>query len=251
MSPLGWVVASGASMLAIAAFGSILLARRRPTAARLVLALVALAAGTLIGSAFFHLIPSALEQIAPDAVWIAVIAGFTTFFALEQMLHWHHGHSRAREGPKPLTYLILIGDTLHNFVDGFAVAGAFLVDVRLGITTWVAAAAHEIPQEMGDLAALIHGGWSLKRALLLNVLSATSFLVGGALAVAASATIDVAYVVPFAAGNFLYVGATDLVPEIAKRGDLRANLRHLGLFLLGIALMYGAAAIEAAPAAVA
>jgi zinc and cadmium transporter len=245
MTPTAWIVASGVSMLAVAAAGSALLARRGHAAEALVLPLVALAAGALIGSAFLHLIPSSLEQLAPEAAGLTVIAGFTTFFALEQILHWHHGHRRVGEGAKPLTYLILIGDTLHNFVDGLAVAGAFLVDVRLGVTTWLAAAAHEIPQEIGDLAVLIHGGWSLRRALLFNVLSAASFLLGGLLAVAASTTIDVSYVVPFAAGNFLYVGATDLVPEIAKRGDQGANLRGLALFMLGVGLMYVAAVVEA------
>jgi zinc and cadmium transporter len=247
LEPLAWTVASGVSMLAIAALGSIFLARRRVTNASL-LPLVALAAGALIGSAFFHLIPAALEELAVDAVGIAVVAGFTTFFALEQVLHWHHGHTRADGRARPMTYLIVVGDSLHNFVDGLAVAGAFLVDVRLGITTWFAAAAHEVPQEVGDLAVLMHGGWSLRRALVFNALSASAFLLGGLAAFGASATLDLSYIGPFAAGNFLYVGATDLVPEIAKRGDLRANLRHLAMFALGVALMYFAASLEAMPA---
>jgi zinc and cadmium transporter len=247
LEPLAWTLASGLSMLAIAAFGSVFVARRRLAAGNL-LPLVALAAGALIGSAFFHLIPAALDELAADAVGIGVVAGFTTFFALEQVLHWHHGHTRAPASARPMTYLIVVGDALHNFVDGLAVAGAFLVDVRLGVTTWFAAAAHEIPQEVGDLAVLMHGGWSLRRALVFNVLSAAAFLLGGFAAFGASATLDVSYIGPFAAGNFLYVGATDLVPEIAKRGDLRANLVHLGMFALGVALMYLAASLEVMPA---
>jgi zinc and cadmium transporter len=247
LEPLAWILASGVSMLAIAALGSVFLARHRITAGSL-LPLVALAAGALIGSAFFHLIPAALDEHAADTVGIAVVAGFTTFFALEQVLHWHHGHTRAGAPARPMTYLIVVGDTLHNFVDGLAVAGAFLVDVRLGVTTWFAAAVHEVPQEVGDLAVLMHGGWSLRRALVFNALSATAFLLGGFAAFGASATLDVSYVGPFAAGNFLYVGATDLVPEIAKRGEVRANLRHLAMFGLGVALMYFVANLEALPA---
>ena len=247
MSPLAWTLASGVSMLAIAALGSVVLARRRMAAVNL-LPLVALAAGALIGSAFFHLIPAALDELPADKVGIAVVAGFMTFFALEQVLHWHHGHTRAVGRAKPMTYLIVVGDTLHNIVDGLAVAGAFLVDVRLGVTTWFAAAAHEVPQEIGDLAVLMHGGWSLRRALVFNVLSAAGFLLGGMAAFGASGTFDVSYIGPFAAGNFLYVGAMDLVPEIARRDDWRANLRHLGMFGLSVALMYLAARLEAVPA---
>jgi zinc and cadmium transporter len=165
------------------------------------------------------------------------------------VLHWHHGHTRSAGLAKPMTYLIVIGDTLHNVVDGLAVGGAFLVDLRLGVTTWFAAAAHEVPQEIGDLAVLMHGGWSLRRALVFNVVSAAGFLLGGMAAFGASGTFDVSYIGPFAAGNFLYVGATDLVPEIAKRGDWRANLRHLAMFVLGVGLMYLAARLEGVPAA--
>jgi zinc and cadmium transporter len=233
-------------MLAIAALGSVVLARRRMAGVNL-LPLVALAAGALIGSAFFHLIPAALDALPADTVLAAVVAGVLTFFALEQVLHWHHGHTRAVGRAKPMTYLIVVGDTLHNIVDGLAVAGAFLVDVSLGVTTWLAAAAHEVPQEIGDLAVLMHGGWSLRRALVFNVLSAAGFLLGGLAAFGASGTLEVSYIGPFAAGNFLYVGATDLVPEIWRRDDWRTNLKHLGMFAFGIALMYSVARLEAVP----
>jgi zinc and cadmium transporter len=245
VSTLAWIVASSILMMLIALVGYAVFALRPAVGRRLLLPLVALAAGSLIGSAFFHMLPTALEQIAVDnEVWLLAIAGFSAFFGLEQLLHWHHGHSGRRHGRQPATYLILIGDGLHNFIDGLAIAGAFLIDVRLGITTWLAAAAHEIPQEVGDLAVLIHGGWSRPRALLFNLLSAASFLLGGLLTYAFSATLNVSYLVAFAAGNFLYIGATDLVPEINKLGTLRGNLLHLGMFLVGVGAMYAATLLE-------
>jgi zinc and cadmium transporter len=140
--------------------------------------------------------------------------------------------------PRPLTYLVLIGDGLHNFLGGLAVAAAFMADVRVGIGAWLAAAAHEIPQELGDFGVLVHGGWERKRALLYNVISASTFLVGGLLAYAASARVDVRFLVPFAAGNFIYIAASDLVPEVKHNHGLRHNAVHLLAFVGGIALLY-------------
>jgi zinc and cadmium transporter len=126
----------------------------------------------------------------------------------------------------------------HLQIGGLAIAGTFLIDVRLGVTAWLAAAAHEIPQELGDFAVLIRGGWSKGAALLCNVISALTFLVGGIVAYLASFRLDVDFLVPFAAGNFLYIGASDLVPEVNKHGDLKANLIHLGAFAGSVALMW-------------
>jgi zinc and cadmium transporter len=133
---------------------------------------------------------------------------------------------------------------LHNFIDGVAVAGAFLTDVRLGIATTLATAAHELPQELGDLAVLLHGGWSWRRALLFNVLSSLTFLAGGLATYALSTELSTPHVVAFAAGTFLYLGGTDLVPEINKLGSARENLVSLTMFLLGIGAMYAALRLE-------
>ena len=218
--------------------GSVTLVLKPATLDRLLLPLVAFAAGSLIGGAFFHMIPAALE--ASDnylTIGVAVVTGFTVFFMLEQVLHWHHCHRAQTDCKQPLTYLILIGDGLHNFIGGMAIAGTFLIDIRLGITSWLAAAAHEVPQELGDFGVLVHGGWSKRRALLFNVLSGLMFLVGGLLAYALSFQIDVSWLIPFAAGNFLYIGASDLVPEVNKHGDVKANVVHLAAFVLGLALL--------------
>jgi zinc and cadmium transporter len=180
------------------------------------------------------MIPAALDRggaVVVTLFW--VLAGFIVFFALEQFLHWHHCHRAANSCKQPLTYLILVGDGLHNFLGGLAVASTFLVDIRLGIATWLAAAAHEVPQELGDFAVLVHGGWTARNALLFNVLSALTFLVGGLVTYFAAARIDVSFLVPFAAGNFLYIGASDLVPEVNKHDNLAVNLVHFAAFVAG------------------
>ncbi len=156
---------------------------------------------------------------------------------LEQLLHWHHCHRADASCKKPLTYLILIGDGLHNFIGGLAIARVFLVDIRLGIMSWLAAAAHEIPQELGHFEVLIHGGWRKRNALLFNLLSGLSFLIGGLITYTVSFDFDVTFLVPFAAGNFIYIGASDLVPEFRAHEDLKINLVHLVSFVGGIVLM--------------
>lgn len=239
MITLVWIILGGLLMSAIAMVGSLTLALKPATLERLLLPLVALAAGSLIGGAFFHMIPAALDSGGRSlSVGIAVVAGFTVFFVLEQALHWHHCHRAQSECKQPLTYLILLGDGLHNFLGGLAITATFLVDVRLGITSWLAAAAHEVPQELGDFGVLIHGGWSKNKALLLNFLSGLTFLVGGLFAYGLSFQIDVSWLIPFAAGNFLYIGASDLVPEVKKHEDLKSNIVHFLAFVLGLAVLF-------------
>jgi zinc and cadmium transporter len=140
MEPLGWIVVGGILMSAIAMVGSITLILEPATLDRLLMPLVAFAAGSLIGGAFFHMIPAAFEGgVHGLDIGIAVVAGFTVFFVLEQLLHWHHCHRAQSDCKQPLTYLVLIGDGLHNFLGGLAIAGTFLIDIRLGITSWLAA----------------------------------------------------------------------------------------------------------------
>jgi zinc and cadmium transporter len=235
---LGWIIGSGLAMSAIALVGAVTMTLSEHTRERLILPLVAFSAGSLLGGALLHMIPEAIEQSAGSySTYLWVLVGFTTFFALEQFLHWHHCHHDTADRKSPLSYLMVAGDSLHNFLGGVAVAGAFVVDISLGITTWVVAAAHEVPQELGKYGVLLHGGWSKKRALLVSVASSLTFLVGGIITYVASAAIDVAFLVPFAAGNFLYIAASDLVPEVNKHHSIRINLLHFLSFVAGIALL--------------
>lgn len=233
-----WILFGGIVMTALAAVGSVTLLLEDRTLRKLTLPLVALAAGSLLGGAFFHMIPAAVSVSGSHiGVFAWIVAGFVVFFVLEQFLHWHHCHRGTAGCRKPVTYLILVGDGLHNLIGGIAVAGTFLIDVRLGFAAWLAAAAHEIPQELGDFGVLIHGGWSKGKALTVNVASASTFLAGGLLAYALSFRINVDFLVPFAAGNFIYIGASDLVPEVNKHHSLAGNAVHFVAFVAGLALL--------------
>jgi zinc and cadmium transporter len=233
-----WIVGSGLLMTAVALVGGLTLLLRETTLQRMILPLVAFSAGSLIGGAFFHMIPAAVSGPGGPLVPLMwTVLGFALFLAVEQFLHYHHCHRASAECRKPLTYLILLGDGLHNFLGGLAIGSTFLIDVRVGVATWLAAAAHEVPQELGDFGVLMHGGWGKASALLFNVLSASTFLVGGVIAYVASARLDVDFLVPLAAGNFLYIGAADLVPEVNKPRELSANLLHFAAFAAGIGVL--------------
>jgi zinc and cadmium transporter len=238
ITPLLWIIGSSLLMCIMALVGVITLSLSEKTLHRLLLPLVALSAGSLLGGAFFHMIPESIEKTGADiSVYIYVVAGFAFFLLLEQLLHWHHCHREVTHCRKPQTYLILIGDGIHNFIGGIAVAGTFLIDIRLGISTWLAAAAHEIPQEIGDFGVLVHGGWSRKKALLLNLLSASTFLLGGLLAWMLSFSDWIYYLIPFAAGNFIYIGASDLIPEVNKHESFSRNILHFCCFCTGILVL--------------
>lgn len=239
MTTFGWILLGGLAMSAIALVGSATLLLDPRTLDRLLLPLVAFAAGSLLGGAFFHMLPGAMEASGfgtSTASWL--LAGFSCFLVLEQFLHWHHCHRSSAGCRRPLTYLILIGDGLHNLLGGLAVGAAFVVDHALGLSTWLAAAAHEVPQELGDFGVLVHGGWSKSRALIFNLLSGLTFLVGGLLAYAVSFQIDVAFLLPFAAGNFVYIAASDLVPEVNKDHGARRTVWHTLAFLGGLLLLW-------------
>jgi zinc and cadmium transporter len=183
------------------------------------------------------MLPEAVAAMGNELdVYLWLVGGFLSFFVLEQFLHWHHCH-RAVAEHGPLGYLILVADGVHNFIGGLAVAGAFLVDIRVGLVTWVAAAAHEVPQELGDFGILIHAGWGRARALLFNLASALTFLLGGWVAYAMAGRFEVTWLLPFAAGNFIYIGAADLIPELTGYPEASRKALLSGTFLLGLALL--------------
>jgi zinc and cadmium transporter len=239
MGVFWWILAGGVAMSAIALVGGLTLLLPERLLRASLLPLVAFSAGSLLGGAFFHMLPATLAGgRTPTNAFAWLLAGFVLFFLLEQFLHWHHCHRAEAACRQPLTYLILVGDGLHNFLGGLAVSATFLVDIRLGVTTWIAAALHEIPQELGDFGVLLHGGWSKGRALAFNFASASTFLLGGLITYASSLRFDVGFLVPLAAGNFLYIAASDLVPEVNRHFGWRTNLVHLAALAGGVLLLY-------------
>ena len=238
MNALGGILIGGVLMVGIALLGAVTFLLGEHTRQRIILPLVAFSAGSLLGGAFFHMIPEATARaVDPLQVSIWVLVGFSLFFVLEQVLHWHRCQQTPSQPESTLPTLIVIGDGLHNLLGGISVAGAFLVDVQLGATTWLAAAAHELPQELGEYGVLLHGGWSRRKALLVNVLTSLPFLAGGLLIYALSFQVDVAFLVPFAAGSFLYIGASDLVPEVNRHHRLATGLLHFAAFASGVLLL--------------
>jgi zinc and cadmium transporter len=234
---LAWIVSGGVAMSAISLVGAATLLLSEETQRRLIRPLVAFAAGSLLGGAIVHMIPEASARAGGLTPYVSVLAGFALFLAIEQFLHWHHCHRDAADCRPALGYLILVGDGLHNLLGGLAVGAAFVADVRVGLTIWLAAAAHEVPQELGDFGVLVHGGWSRGRALSFNLLSSATFLVGGLMAWAVSARFETAWVLGFAAGNFLYIGASDLVPEVNRHRELGTNALHFLAFAAGAGLL--------------
>lgn len=223
----------------ISLIGSLTLFIGEKTFKKILLPLVAVAAGSLIGGALFHMLPEAVEQLGNDIrlyLWLAI--GFVSLLFLEQFLHWHHCHNLSEHKKEPLTYLVLMADALHNFIDGLAVGAAFLMSKELGIMTLIAAAAHEIPQELGDFGILVHGGWKKSKALAYNFISSLTFLVGGLLVYTLSFSLEMTYLIPFAAGNFLYIAAADLIPQIKHGDTLKNNFTHLAGFIAGLTLLF-------------
>jgi len=189
----------------------------------------------MLGGAFLHILPESLSL--GENLFVYVILGIVLFFLLEKFLYWRHCHDGICE-VHPFTYLNLIGDGIHNFIDGIIIAASFMSSMELGVTTTAAVALHEIPQELGDFSVLIYGGMTSKKALFYNFLSALT-AVAGALFVYFffSFASFGKYVLPFAAGGFIYIASSDLIPELHKARKLSDSVAQFLLFLFGIALM--------------
>jgi len=205
---------------------------------RILMVLVGFASGSLIGGAFFHLLPEAVAEETGQGIWQLVVAGIVFFFIMEKFLYWRHCH----DGKCPVhifAYLNLIGDGVHNFIDGITIAASFLISYSLGYATTLAVIFHEIPQELGDFGILLYGGFGKKRALTFNFMSAIT-AVAGALVTFYLASFFHGlelFLAPFAAGGFIYIAATDLLPELHKRTQTKESLVQLLFILTGIGLM--------------
>lgn len=197
---------------------------------------LAISSGVLLGSAFLDLLPESVVSVK-GLTYPLVLSGIVFFFSIEKLMQWHHHVSGDHGGEeKPVAYLSLIGDGIHNFIDGVIIGSAYLISLPLGITTTLAIVAHEIPHELADFSILLHGGFTPKKALLFNFLSALTAVAGTlAILVLSEKIIFVSpFLLPFAAGNFIYIAASDLIPELHKKHQARESVVQIVLLSFGI-----------------
>lgn len=223
--------------------GIIVVGLREKLLKKILLYFVSFSVGTFFGSAFIHLIPEAIEKNSNvTSVFAYVLLGLVLFFIIEKIIRWHHCHKAGEdeEHVKSFTYMNLIGDAAHNFMDGMIIAGAYMANTLLGISTTIAVIVHEIPQELGDFAVLLHGGFGKKKALFFNFLSALTAFCGAIFAIALGMYVEgiETILVPVAAGGFIYIAGSDLMPELHKRWEIRSSIIDLEMFILGILAMY-------------
>ncbi|MDD4897476.1 MAG: ZIP family metal transporter [Candidatus Pacebacteria bacterium] len=218
---------------------------KKETLSKITMFLVSLSAGALIGGAFLHLLPEASEEMGSEKLFFIVLIAFVLFFLIEKVFHWRHCHKENCE-VHTFGYMNLVGDSLHNFIDGLVIASVFMVDFKLGVITTLAIALHEIPQEIGDFGVLIHAGFNKVKALVLNYIVATTVILGGVVGYFASFYIKgvMPYLLPIAAGGFIYIAASDLMPEIRKESNLKKSIMSFGIFILGIIFMYAVKFLE-------
>jgi zinc and cadmium transporter len=219
--------------------GVVTLALKDKILTKILLILIGLSAGALMGGAFLHLLPEAVEKSSGLDVYLFVLVGFILFFLIEKVLHWRHCH-KGECDVHTFHYMNLVGDSIHNFIDGLIMAASFVVSIPLGITTTIAIATHEIPQEIGDFGVLLYGGFSKKKAITLNFAIALTAVLGGIVGYFVSSLTEniVVFILPFAAGGFIYIAATDLVPEIRKELDMKKYMATLIVFICGILIMW-------------
>ena len=202
---------------------------------------ISLAVGALLGDAFIHLIPEAFESYSNSTVIsLLIILGIIAFFTLEKFLHWHHhGEDEGVPGIHPVGKLLLFTDGFHNFIDGIIIGVSFLVSIPIGIATTLAVVLHEIPQEIGDFAVLIHSGYGKKRALFLNFVSALTAILGVIIALIFGNIAETltSWILPVTAGGFIYIAVADLIPELHKTKGLKHSISQITIVIIGIMTM--------------
>ena len=206
------------------------------TRARLIPWLVSYAVGALLGVSMLAILPETLELLPASHVFATLLVGILVFFVLEKLVLWRHCHIHDCEVHDGSVFPVLIGDAFHNFVDGAVIAAAVMTSVPLGISTAVAVAAHEIPQEVGDFAILLHAGYSRRRALLLNLMSAGASALGAVVAFFALDLVPLVrpYFLALAAASFLYVAMADLIPGLHRGRTDASSLRQILLIAAGV-----------------
>jgi len=227
---------------AISLIGVVTLSVQDKLLHRLLPLLVALAAGAMLATAFFDLLPDAIRSDGVAQSMPLVLVGIVFFLLIERFLHWHHHHKHHHVSDKkecPVGWLSLIGSTLHNFIDGTIIAAGFIVSPQIGFLTTISIITHEIPHEIGDFSLLIWGGFSKRKAIFFNFLSALASLAGGVLTFFVASFVPglTAVLLPLAAGQFIYIACVDLAPEMHKENNSRRSVEQLAAFGFGIAMI--------------
>ena len=211
---------------------------KQETLKKITILLVAFSAGTLIGGGFLHIAAESIEIMAVETVFILMITGFSVFFLMERVLFWRHCHDGVCD-VHPYTYLILFGDGIHNFIDGIIIAASFIINPALGAITTFIIISHEFPQELGDFGVLVHGGMAKRKALIYNFISQITGIVGGIVGYVLSDFGGLtSFFLPFAAGGFIYIAASDLIPELHKEVNNKKSILSFVIFVLGVVFMY-------------
>jgi len=210
--------------------------------------LVSLAVGTLLGDVFIHIIPEAYEKISNSTlISFLIIGGILIFFVLEKVLHWHH-HTleHAEEHHHPIGKMILLGDGVHNFIDGLIIATSYMISIEIGVATTMAVIIHEIPQEIGNFGVLIHAGYKTKKALWYNFLSALTAVAGAVTALLFGNITEqfALWLLPLTAGGFIYIALSDLVPELHKDFRVGQGIIQVIAIMVGVASMLMLLALE-------
>lgn len=239
MTTLFYILISNFIISLVGLIGIFTLTIKEKLLQKILLFLVSLSAGALMGGAFIHLLPEAQEKYRNGNMFLIVLLSFIFFFLIEKLLHWRHCHKGKCE-IHTFGYMNLFGDSIHNFIDGLVIAATFLTDIKLGIATSLAVILHEIPQEIGDFGVLLYAGFGKKKAIIANFLIALTAVLGGLVGYFLSFSIDrfTTYLLPFTAGGFIYIAASDLMPEIRKETNLKKSLVSFAVFIMGVLLMF-------------
>lgn len=239
-SAWAWSIVAVLIVSALSLSGMALLVLRPRALRSSILLLISFSVGALLGDTFLHLLPELAEDpgLTPGMSAI-ILAGLGAFFILEKILHWHHAHIATEDVIHPVAVTNLVGDAMHNFVDGAIIAGAFLASTPLGVTTTLAVALHEIPQEIGDLGILMHAGMTPRRALLFNLGSSLVSLLGAVITLLVAGAVEgvAPIMLAITAGGFVYIAGSDLIPELQRETRLRTSLIQLGGVALGVGIM--------------
>ena len=225
----------------ISLIGVIVLSFQEKRIKGILIYLVSFAAGAFFGDVFIHLIPETIEEFGWSLITsFSVLFGIVFFLVTEKIIKWRHCHDAFCETHTgSLAAMNLIGDGVHNFVDGLIVAASFLISAPVGVATTITIILHEIPQEIGDFGVLLHGGYTKKKAIFFNIISALTAIIGAAVALLTSQYIPhiEQVLIPFAIGSFIYIGGSDLIPEIQKETKLLKSFSQIVTFVLGIVVM--------------